>query len=186
MNENGKTDARRSGRKGAVIGLICVVFAAALAVLLLFLTGVIGERKTGGGSEMIVGKGVAAEKITEFYYTYASSTNPPDYQRYRFYVEDGKRLFYHETRAGDHWPLTERDVTISGTRELSDAEWAAFYACIDGGTVKKRQESLDSGDSGPWLYLYWDGDRGENQQFAFASWGAQKEFEALCETLRVQ
>ena len=72
---------------------------------------------------MEVGKRIAKESVTDFYYTYASSTNPPDYQRYRFYTENGQYFFYHEKREGDHWPLTENDVTVSGTRELTDAEW---------------------------------------------------------------
>jgi hypothetical protein len=52
-----------------------------------------------------------------------------------------------------------------------------------GGTVVARQEHLDSGDEGPWLYLYWTGDRGDIQAFSFVSRAAQADFEALCESL---
>ncbi|MBO4298371.1 MAG: hypothetical protein J5998_06200 [Clostridia bacterium] len=135
---------------------------------------------------MVVGADIAMEDITEFYYTYSSSTFPPDYQRYRFYVDDEARLFYHETRAGDHWPLTEEDVTVSGTMELSEAQWTAFFECLSGGTVKRREEHLESGDAGPWLYLYWKGDEGSCQEFAFPSWVAGAAFEAFCAELKEQ
>ena len=134
--------------------------------------------------ERVVGTDIAFEDITEFYYTYESSTALPEYQRYRFYVEDGKRLFYHETREGGGFPLTEEDITVSGTVALSEASWAAFCACVEGGTVRKREESLDDGDAGPWLYLYWNGDLSVYQEFSFASWGARADFEALCAALR--
>ena len=44
---------------------------------------------SGCSGEKTVGRDIKIDDITEFYYTYSSSTNPPDYQRYRFYVEDG-------------------------------------------------------------------------------------------------
>ena len=130
-----------------------------------------------------VGTDVAFEAITDFYYTYATSTNPPEYQRYRFYVQAGERCFYHETREGDHWPLTEADATVSGTRALTEAEWAAFCDCLSGGAVRGRQETAESGDSGPWLYLYWDGDKGDIQEYTFADLEARAAFEAMCEQL---
>ena len=79
---------------------------------------------------------------------------------------------------------TVSDVTVSGTRELTEEEWASFFACLSGGTVRARSESADAGGSGPWLYLYWKGDRGKYQEFSFASWGAQRSFEELCRTMR--
>ncbi len=167
-----------------MIGLICGVIAVLLVVLILFLTGVIGEKQTAGSGEMTVGTDIAIGDVTAFYYTYATSTNPPDYQRYLFSVEDGKRLFTHEKREGNHWPLTEADITVSGTLELTDEAWAAFFDCLKGGKVTKREEDISSGGSGPWLYLYWDGDKDAYQQFSFASWDAVKEFEALCEELK--
>lgn len=135
-------------------------------------------------NEKTVGTDVAYGDITDFYYTYDASTYPPEYQRYRFYVEDGKKLFYHETREGDDWPQTEEDITVSGTVDLKEEEWAAFCSFIEGGTVRKREESLESGDSGPWLYLYWNGDQGEFQEFSFASWEDQADFESFCEMLK--
>ncbi len=136
----------------------------------------------GGGR--VVGTAIPKDAVTDFYWTVASSTNPPDYQRYRFYVEDGAYFFYHETREGDHWPLTEADITVSGTRALSEDEWAAFFDCLAGGTVKNRTEDTSSGGSGPWLYLYWTGDRGKCQEFSFASWDKEAAFEALCVSLK--
>ena len=65
----------------------------------------------------VVGATVKQKDVTEFYYTLSSSTNPPRFQRYRFYTAEGKYYFYHEKREGDHWPLREEDVTVSGTKE---------------------------------------------------------------------
>ena len=137
-----------------------------------------------GNRALSVGTDVAFEDITDFYYTYASSTFPPDYQRYRFYVQDGQHWFFHETREGETFPLTEEDATVTGTLALSDADWARFCGYVAGGTVKDREESIEDGDAGPWMYLYWEGDRGECQEYTFASWDARTGFEAFCETLR--
>lgn len=131
-----------------------------------------------------VGKAVKKEKVYDFYYTVSTSTFPPHFQRYRFTAEDGKYLFRHETREGDHIPLTEADTTVSGTLELTEEQWNRFFELMEGGTVRNRTESLDSGYKGPFLYLYWTGDRGKCQQFEFESYGKQKEFEEFCLELK--
>ena len=138
----------------------------------------------GGRSEWVVGEDIRFDDITDFYYTYDASTNPPFWQRYRFYVEDGRTLFYHETRESDNWPQTEADITVCGTLELSDAQADAFHSLLAGGTVRGREEALDTGDAGPWLYLYWEGDPGDIQEFSFPSWERQAAFEDFCEGLR--
>lgn len=130
-----------------------------------------------------VGKGIGINDVTEFYYTYASSTFPPQYQRYRFFMEGGKRYFYHEKREGNVFPLTEAHITVSGTAELTETDWKRFFGFLEGGTVKKREENVTSGDAGPWLYLYWNGDNGCVQEFSFASYGKLSEFEAYCAEL---
>ncbi|MBQ6560076.1 MAG: hypothetical protein IJL85_04510 [Erysipelotrichaceae bacterium] len=127
-----------------------------------------------------VGKDIKQEDITEFYYTYATSTFPPDYQRYRFYVEDGVHYFYHEKREGEHWPLEEDDITVCGTKELTEEEWNAFFECLSGGTVQKRSDDVVDGDAGPWFYLYWKNDHGDLQEYRFASWDDEKAFEEFC------
>ena len=129
-------------------------------------------------------KTIGLQDITEFYWTTASSSFPPDYQRYRFYTEGGAKYFYHETRAGERFPLTEEDITESGTRELSDAEWNEFYTLLCGGTVSNRSEDTSSGDNGPWLYLYWKNDNGTMQEYRFADYGAQQAFEQFCLRLK--
>ncbi len=136
-------------------------------------TGLLSSSKT-------VGKQVKEADITEFYFTRSGSTNPPTFQRYRLYAENSARYFYHEKREGDHWPLVESDITVSGTKELSDEEWNMFYSLLEGGTVRDRSENLDSGGDGPWLYLYWKGDRSKTQEYSFASYGKEKEFEDAC------
>ena len=123
------------------------------------------------------------ESVADFYYTVSGSTFPPYFQRYRFYAEGGKRFFYHETRGGDHWPLAEEDITASGTAELDGETWSAFFRCLEGGSLKEREESVTDGDSGPWTYLYPAGGSGEGLEFSFASPGKRREFEALCAEL---
>ena len=134
-------------------------------------------------SEFTVGKDIKQADFTEFYYTVDSSTNPPEFQRYRFYTENGKNYFYHEKREGDHWPLTEADATVKGSIELTPDEWSVFWKLIEGGTVIRRSVSTDSGGRGPWLYLYWKKDRDEYQEFSFESYDKEGEFETFCREL---
>ncbi len=134
--------------------------------------------------EFVVGKDIAKEDILQFYFTYDSSTYPPEFQRYRFYTEGDRMLFYHEKREGDHWPLSESDATVTGTRELSETEWDEMFSLLCGGTVRAREEHLESGGRGPWLFLYWKGDRGKIQEYAFSSFTKQRELEAFCVALK--
>lgn len=134
--------------------------------------------------QKVFGKDVTERDFTEFYYTYASSTFPPDYQRYYFYAEGGKIWFYHEKREGTRFPLQEEDITVSGKKALSGQEKAVFFSYLNGGTVKNREEHLEDGDAGPWLYLYWNGDGGKCQEFSFVSVEKRLAFEAYCEELR--
>ncbi|MBQ3375320.1 MAG: hypothetical protein IJG49_02690 [Erysipelotrichaceae bacterium] len=131
-----------------------------------------------------VGKDIRPEDIKDFYYTKDGSSYPPYFQRFRFYVYEGKHLFYHEKREGDHWPLRESDKTEYGTMELNDDEWAALFEYLKEGTVKARDEEVVDGDSGPWTYLYWKNDKDKYQEFSFASYGLRLEFEEFCETLK--
>ncbi len=136
------------------------------------------------GQERTVGKDIRRDDVRDFYWTYDASTNPPAFLRYRFYIEDGAYRFFWERREGNHWPLTEPDRTAFATIDLTEAEWDAFWACIENGTVTRRSDNADSGDSGPWTFLYWEGDKGKWQVFSFASWDAENQFNTLCETLR--
>lgn len=135
-------------------------------------------------AELIVGEDILIEDITEFYYTEDSSAFPPYYQRYRFYTEKGKYYFYHETREGEEWPLTEKHIAVKGTIKLSEDEWDEFFDFLKDGTVKRRGENIDSGGSGPWLYLYWDNDGGEYREFTFSSREKLDAFEEYCERKR--
>jgi len=134
-------------------------------------------------SVYVMGVDIAPEDVTEFYYTVSTSTVPPHDQRYRFYKEDGAYMFFHETREGDHFPLTEADATVSETVELSGDQWSDLLVLLVGGRVIARQEHLEDGDSGPWLYLYWTGDKDDIQEFSFVSYETRLAFEALCESL---
>ncbi len=137
-----------------------------------------------GNKTLTVGADIQSGDITDFYYTFSSSTFPPQYQRYRFYAENGTHRFFHEKREGDHWPLLESDATDSGTKVLNAEEWKAFFRSIEGGTVKNREEHLESGDSGPWMYLYRNGGPKEGQEFYFATLGARNAFLDLCARLK--
>ena len=129
-----------------------------------------------------VGKDILISDITDFYYTEENINYNAYYQRYRFYVEDGKHIFFHETRKrkDDYGPCTEDDTTLTGTIELTDDKWSEFTELVSGGTVKARKDSADAGGTGPWLYLYWKNDKGKYQQFAFDSYNTLAEFEAFC------
>ena len=137
------------------------------------------------GSGKIIGKDIQTEDITDFYYTKENINYDAFYQRYRFYVEEGKRYFFHETRErkNDYGPCTEEDTTQSGTIELTEDQWSGFTDLVSGGTVKAREDSADSGGSGPWLYLYWTNDQGKYQQFAFDSYETRTRFEEYCRSL---
>ena len=120
------------------------------------------------------------EGFTDFYYTYDASTFPPHYQRYRFYVEEGKYFFYHETREGGGWPQTEEGIPASGTIELTEEEWQTFFSKLKGGTVKSPEDEVETGDAGPWTYIY----RGNGQEeYEFQSYEARLAFEEYCEEL---
>lgn len=171
--QNGIADRKKTRDSILLMGFLLIAFIVICIVFGGRIMDLVSGKKT-------VGKDVRSEDITDFYYTYSSSTYPPDYQRYRFYVEDGNCYFYHEKREGDHWPLTEEDITLSGTKELSAEEWNEFFAYLAGGMVQNRSDDAIDGDAGPWLYLYWKGDHGTMQEFTFASWEKEKEFEAYC------
>lgn len=177
----------RKGRKGIMIAVICGAVLLAVIAAVLYLTGVIGGEKdpapASRKAELTVGTDIVIGEVKEFFYTLSASTYPPHDQRYRFYRENGGTFFYQEQREGDHWPLREEDVTVSGTRELTEAEWSAFFDLIRDGTVKKREEHLEDGDAGPWLYLYWKGDRLEWQEYSFPSRKALSAFEDFCAAL---
>ena len=178
-------DKRISRWKAAAILLGHLTIAAAavgLVLLILYWTGVIGGAMSE--EEKTVGKDIGLEKVQQFYYTRSSSTDPPDYQRYRFYLQDGKYWFYHEKREGDHWPLTESDVTVSGSRELTLSEQETFLDFLRGGVVTRREVDVSSGKAGPWLYLYWDGDKDVWQQYSFEEPGTVLAFEEFCEGLK--
>ena len=120
------------------------------------------------------------EGFTDFYYTYETSTAVSYYQRYRFYSEDGKYFFYHETREGGSWPQTEEDITKSGTTELSKEDMQTFFSLLEGGKIKQPDDDVIDGDFGPWTYIY----RGNGQEeYIFESYDARLEFEEYCEGL---
>lgn len=158
--------------------VLAVIIGVVLVAVLVLLVKKVGESKV-----RMVGQDIPMEKVTEFYYTKAASTFPPYYQRYQLSVKEGKHLFYHETREGDSWPLREEHITHSGTVELTPEQWAEFAALLEGGAVVMRTDSVNSGSSGPDLYLYWTGDKGKYQEFSFASIQKEDAFEALCAAL---
>lgn len=127
-----------------------------------------------------VGKNIKENDFIEFYYTYSTTTNPPQFQRYRIYTDNGKKMFYHEKREGDTVFLTEDDITVSGSIELTQKEWESFWSYLSGGTVRNRKERFTSGGSLPSLYLYWKGDKDKCQEFTFEDVQKQVDFEALC------
>ena len=158
-----------------------------VGLIVLFIALAMGIFKMGSGKkEYVVGKDITIDEINEFYDTYYNINFNALYQRYYFYVQDGKHFFYHEKREkkNDYGPLNEEDITESGTIELDDETWNAFFEYLKDGTIIKRQESDEDGDAGPWYYLYWDKDKGEIQEYHFVSYGREKEFEQFCISLK--
>ena len=47
---------------------------------------------------LTVGTDLPSEEIRDFYYTYNWIGYNAEYHRYRFFAEDGKHFFFHETR----------------------------------------------------------------------------------------
>ena len=157
---------------------------AAALLLLLAAAVAFASAAWAASDEKTVGIDVPFEDITDFYYTYDASSFPPDYQRYRFYTEGGRHYFYHETREGGGWPQTEEDITCSGTVELTDEQWTAFCELLKDGAARKREESLNDGDAGPWLFIYWNGGEQEGREFYFEPWGTVLAFEEFCVGLK--
>ena len=83
----------------------------------------------GCAGEKIVGKNIGIDEISEFYYTYDNINYNAFYQVYHFYVEEGRHMFFHETRQVEdgYGPATEKDTVKSGTIELSDEQWEEFF-----------------------------------------------------------
>ena len=133
----------------------------------------------------ITNRKIPVTDITDFYYNVENINFNAYYQRYRFYVEDGKFMFLHETRQieNDYGPTSEKDRTRYGVFELTEEEWLDFIALIQDGEVVARTESMETGDEGPRTYLYWKGDKGKYQEFSFPSYGVRQEFVAFCEAL---
>ena len=155
-----------------------------LLVLTVILTLVFTQSPAAAApDDKTAGIDITFDDITDFYYTYDASTAPPHYQRYRFFSENGKHYFYHETREGGGWPQTEADISRSGTAELTDSQWTAFCNLLYGGTASRREEYSDSGDAGPWLYIYWRGGEPEGREFSFDQPGSVLAFERFCAAL---
>lgn len=149
---------------------------------LLFGCGGCGQKDAG---ETITNRNIPVGDVTEFYYTYENINFNAFYQRYRFYVEDGRYLFRYETRErpNRYGPTTEEDITSSGTLELTAEEWMNAMTLLKDGKVSKRTDSAESGSSGPWTYIYWKNDKSRYQQFAFSSYEDRETFEACCSAL---
>ena len=96
--------------------------------------------------------------------------------------ENEQWIFHFEKREADHWPLTEADITEFCDVTLTDAERDEFFSYITNGKITRRSDMpLDS--SGPYLFIYWTGDKDEYQVFDFEDYGKLKDFEAFCRSL---
>ena len=132
---------------------------------------------------MIVGEDIPSGEITEFWYTYSSSSFPPYYLRYYLYTENGEKYLFHEAREGDDWPLGEEYNTVSGTVQLTAGEWDNLMDCLKGGDVSERSDEILDGDAGPWWYLNWSSHEGDLLEYRFADLGRQRAFEEQCSEL---
>ena len=135
--------------------------------------------------ETVTNRKIPVEEITEFYYTVENINYDAFYQRYRFYKEDGKYMFQHETRErpGQYGPATKEDITNSGTFELSGAEWKDFLTCLKDGTVSAIKDSGESSSSGVWTFIYWKKDKGRYRVFEFPDYETRVRLEEYCSLL---
>ena len=136
-------------------------------------------------NELRIGTDTKEEDIRDFYYTFENINYNASYQRYRFYTEDGKHMFFHETRErkDDYGPATEKDTTAKGSGELSEEEWKQFVSLVNGGTAEKRKDDASAGSRGPWMYIYLNNDVEEGRKYLFPSLDERKQFETFCEAL---
>lgn len=164
--------------KGSMTAKTAVVIIAAVIII-----GAVCISVAKSNRKFTVSDDIPFNKITEFYYTVSSSANPSYYQRYHFYADNDGWMFYHETRQGSHWPLTEKDATKQGTVKLAQQQVQQLEQLVAGGKVTKRTETAETGGKGPWMYLYWEGDKGKYQQFSFGDVSAHTAFENFCQQL---
>ena len=177
-------------KKKAVFILLPIILMIIVTILVLSFTNrsedVSAEDETVAvnilKSRYTVGSDIEADDITEFYYTVENINYNASYLRYRFYSQDGKHMFFFEKRErpNDYGPTTDKDTIAKAEFELSDDQWNEFFDLVKDGTVRKRHTSAESGDTGPWLYLYWKGDKGEYQEYTFQSEQKLLEFEDFC------
>ena len=156
-----------------------------LVLLSLYIPALLCGCKHVDPTETITNRKIPVGDITDFYYTYENINFNAFYQRYRFYVEDGEPMFYHETRKrpnGYGW-TTEEDITRHGNIRLTDSQWAKVIDLLRDGFVSERKDSDEAGDAGPWTYIYWKNDKGKFQQYDFANYEQQAAFEEYCEKL---
>lgn len=163
-----------------------------IMISMLIITGCTGNggedvkfRGLFGGGKNTVGEDITSDDITDFYYTEENINYGAYYLRYRFYTEDGKHFFFHERRerVNDYGPCTEDDTVVKGEMELDDAQWDKFFDLISDGKVSARKDSAESGDSGPWYYLYWKDDKSKYQVYSFASDKKESGLTSYCEEL---
>ena len=162
-------------KKENLILIICGIVAVILIIIILFLI-------FGGKKEFVVGKDIEKEEINEFYYTYATTTNPPEYLRYHFFIHEDKYKLFYELRKGDHLPLLEKDAVESKVIELSDDEWTSLYNYLENGIVTKRKEDTETGNSLS-LFLYWKDDGSKYQEYNFENGNTRIQFEEFCASL---
>ena len=154
-----------------------LIVSAVLLVAVIAVAGVIIAKVSGTRTVPVSTDNTA---LSELYFTRASSTYPPYYQRYKIHLKDGRYMLYHEKREGERFPLTEEDITVSGDIELSEKELSALFACLEGGKAKKPADTAESGGDGPWVYIYYEKDPKKQLEFSFASPEKEAEFEKLC------
>ena len=108
----------------------------------------------------VVGRDILAEDITDFSFTYEESDSLT-YQIYRFYMEEGKYIFFHERK--------ENDTISTGTIELTQEQWNSFFSWIKGGTIERYEVP------GYTISISWNDN--EDHPYSFPSFGAITAFQ---------
>ena len=171
--------------------MAAVLTISVIACLLFF--GCVSDSEAQGISEpeekavikMSDGSEISDGDIAEFVYTFDHIGYNAEYQRFRFYTENGKHMFFHERREirGDYGFASEKDVTRKGDFQLKQNEWQSFCSFLQNGEIRQRNDEPVDGDDGPWMYIYLKNSDSRGQEFYFADLQTRGSFEDFCESL---
>ena len=133
-------------------------------------------------NKLTVGKDVPFSELKELVYTVATTSYPPYSVRYRFEFSSDEVRFFYTRKEGKSLPLRDEDIVENKQGTLTEEQKKRLFESLSGGKLRKRKESITTGDSGPWVYLYCLEDFGKTE-FSFEIYLKSTAFLALCNEL---